>query len=435
MKKILVVVFLVFLSLPIIAQDGKQEASLAQDILVKSEVETAISMLKAIYTKHKEGEMSLVQAKKLGADLLRELRYGAEGYFWADTAEGVNVVLYGQKDVEGKSRLEDKDKKGVFYVKEILAKGKAGGGYVEYWFPKKKQTVSQPKRSYVLLFRPFGWVIGSGYYLDAKSNNKNSITQLKQFVEQGAKLISQKGEKAFDAFRKKGSKWFNGNRYLFVWDLNGMRYVYPPDRKGEGQNVRGIKDADGKPIGELFIQVASSPKGKGWVHYSWPKPSALTPSWKSTYIIRVTSPAGKTFLVGSGAYDMPVQKVFVVDAVDSAVRLLERKGAKVFETFRDRRSQYLYQDMYVFVIAENGMELLNAAFPKLEGRNVLDYHDSKGNYFVKEFIRIAKNKGKGWVNYDWPKPGDVEKLQKSTYVRKAMVDGKMVVVCAGLYKE
>jgi len=60
-----------FLSLPIIAQDGKQEASSAKDILVKSEVETAISMLKAICTKHKEGEMSLVQVKKLGADLLR----------------------------------------------------------------------------------------------------------------------------------------------------------------------------------------------------------------------------------------------------------------------------------------------------------------------------------------------------------------------------
>ena len=40
----------------------------------------------------------------------------------------------------------------------------AGGGYLEYWFPKLGGKVAQPKRSYVQLFKPFGWVIGSGYY-------------------------------------------------------------------------------------------------------------------------------------------------------------------------------------------------------------------------------------------------------------------------------
>jgi methyl-accepting chemotaxis protein len=138
--------------------------SAAQDLLVKSEVETAVSMLQAIYAKHQQGEMTLENAKKLGADLLRELRYGTDGYFWADTTEGVNVVLYGRKDVEGRNRLEDKDSKGTYPTKELLAKAKAGGGYVEYWFPKKGQTTDQLKRSYVLLFEPFHWVVGTGYY-------------------------------------------------------------------------------------------------------------------------------------------------------------------------------------------------------------------------------------------------------------------------------
>jgi signal transduction histidine kinase len=153
-----------FLGLSAGAQSDKQENSSAQDVLIKSEVETAVSMLRAVFTKHQKGAMTLEQAKELGADLLRELRYGTDGYFWADSTEGVNVVLYGRKDVEGRNRLEDKDQKGIFYVKEFLAKGKAGGGYVEYWFPKKGQITAQSKRSYVLLFEPFGWVVGSGYY-------------------------------------------------------------------------------------------------------------------------------------------------------------------------------------------------------------------------------------------------------------------------------
>ena len=164
MKRVLILVLMVFLYLPIGSQAEKLETSLAQDLLIKSEVETAVSMLQAIYTKYQKGEMSLVQAKKLGADLLRELKYGTEGYFWADTTEGVLVAHHFQRDAEGKNRLEVKDKQGTFYLKEILAKGKTGGGYVEYWFPKKGQTTPQSKRSYVFLFKPFEWVVGSGYY-------------------------------------------------------------------------------------------------------------------------------------------------------------------------------------------------------------------------------------------------------------------------------
>lgn len=165
-------IFLVFLmmSVVIVSSAAKEpvdfnaEKRSLEDRLIKCEVETAVSMLQAIFTKHQQAEMSLMEAKKLGADLLRELRYGTEGYFWADTIDGVNVVLYGRKGVEGKSRIDEKDRNGTFFIREFLNTAKAGGGYVEYWFPKKGKKIAQPKRSYVLLFKPFGWVVGSGYY-------------------------------------------------------------------------------------------------------------------------------------------------------------------------------------------------------------------------------------------------------------------------------
>ena len=166
MKRLLMTACAFFLSVALLCVPaGAQPEKLNnQDVLIKSEVETAVSMLQAIFAKHTQGEMTLEQAKKLGADLLRELKYGTDGYFWADTLEGVNVVLYGRKDVEGRNRLEDTDQKGTFYVKEFIAKAKTGGGYVDYLFTKKGQTAQQQKRSYVLLFEQFGWVVGSGYY-------------------------------------------------------------------------------------------------------------------------------------------------------------------------------------------------------------------------------------------------------------------------------
>ncbi len=153
-------------------QSEMKKASSAQDLLIKSEVETAISMLQAISVKQQKGELTIEQAKQLGADLLRGLRYGQDGYFWADTTEGVNVVLYGRKDVEGKNRLAAKDVKGNPYIRDFIAKAKAGGGYVNYWFPKLNRTTPLPKRSYVQLFTPFGWVVGSGYYLPTSKGTK-----------------------------------------------------------------------------------------------------------------------------------------------------------------------------------------------------------------------------------------------------------------------
>ncbi len=169
MKKALMTMLGVVLSisvlcLPANGQPEKKENSSAQDLLIKCEVETAVSMLQAIFKKHQQGEMTLEQAKKLGADLLRELSYGTGGYFWADTEEGVNVVLYGRKDVEGRNRLEDKDPQGTCYVKEFLAIGTSRRRICRVLVPQEGPDRPQPKRSYVLLFQPFGWVVGSGYY-------------------------------------------------------------------------------------------------------------------------------------------------------------------------------------------------------------------------------------------------------------------------------
>ncbi len=136
------------------------------DLQAKNLVEEAHSMLDGVNQKITNGELSLEAGKKLGADLLRGLRYNKDLYFWADTVEGVNVVLLG-RDAEGKSRWESKDAKGLLLVQEIIKNGlKEGGGYSDYWFPRASGGESLPKRSYSLLFAPFGWVIGTGNYVD-----------------------------------------------------------------------------------------------------------------------------------------------------------------------------------------------------------------------------------------------------------------------------
>ena len=137
------------------------------DARAKGEVETAVSMLQRVFERHQRAEISLDEAKLQGADLLRNLRYGKDGYFWADTTDGINVVNMG-RPTEGKSRWDQQDAKGKYIARELIKSGmQPGGGFTEYWFPKPDDPSKPlPKRSYTVHFQPFGWVVGTGNYVD-----------------------------------------------------------------------------------------------------------------------------------------------------------------------------------------------------------------------------------------------------------------------------
>jgi methyl-accepting chemotaxis protein len=133
---------------------------------IKQQVENACSMLQGVVNKEKAGEYTNEEAKRIGADLLRELRYGTDGYFWADTYDGTNVVILG-KDAEGKNRIDTQDVNGFRLIEAIIEAGQQPeGGYVDYYFPKQNETEASPKRSYSKAFEPYQWVIGTGNYTD-----------------------------------------------------------------------------------------------------------------------------------------------------------------------------------------------------------------------------------------------------------------------------
>lgn len=147
-------------------QKIEKDIRTSYDNNLKNQVQQVISLLTQIEAKRKNGEYTLEEAKKQGADLVRELRYGDDNYFWIDTYEGDNVVLMG-KDSEGKNRYDLKDVKGKYIVRDLIKAGQQeGGGYVDYWFPKPGETEASPKRGYTLAFEPYQWVVGTGNYTD-----------------------------------------------------------------------------------------------------------------------------------------------------------------------------------------------------------------------------------------------------------------------------
>lgn len=130
---------------------------------------------------------------------------------------------------------------------------------------------------------------------------------------------------------------------------------------------------------------------------------------------------------------MPLERTFIVDLVEDAVRMLSKEGTTGFARLRNQGGEFVFMDSYVFVLALNGVEYVNPAFPSLEGRNLLDYKDAAGNYLVREMIDRTKEADSAWVEYFWPRPGSGDAVRKLAYVQRTNIGDETVIVGAGLY--
>jgi len=136
------------------------------DRTIRWQVETAIGVIDGVHDRYLSGALDESSAQALAADLVRDLRYGEEGYFWIDTYAGDNIVLLGSAS-EGTNRFDLQDVNGKFLVQEIIEAGRTpGGGFTDYWFPRAGSDEALPKRGYSLAFEPWEWVIGTGNYVD-----------------------------------------------------------------------------------------------------------------------------------------------------------------------------------------------------------------------------------------------------------------------------
>lgn len=277
-------------------------------------------------------------------------------------------------------------------------------------------------------------------YVVANASKNESAYKYKQtqdlvfLVQEAAKAIQKDGESIFPEFKKENSVWRHDDVYVFVLDTDGNMILHP-DPALEGKNETELKDVNNKPIVRGLIGAAGGDKKEGWFHYQWPAPGSIFPVWKSSFVMLVKAPSDKMYVVGSGLYNMKMEREFVIAIVNSAVELVEQEGRAAFPNFRDKTGQFMFMDIYVFVDSPDGVELVNGAFQNLEGRNLIDYRDSVGNYIVRDYINIALTKGSGWVNYLWPKPQESTPSKKHTYVKKAQYGDETFIVGSGTYLE
>ncbi|WP_339428689.1 methyl-accepting chemotaxis protein [Pseudomonas taetrolens] len=113
------------------------------------------------------GTLTRAAAQQQALSTISQLRYDHDDYFWINDLRPFMVMHPTNPTLDGKdlSAIKDPDGFAIFNEMARLAQTK-GGGMVDYRWPKPGAEAPVQKTSYVQLFEPWGWVIGSGVYID-----------------------------------------------------------------------------------------------------------------------------------------------------------------------------------------------------------------------------------------------------------------------------
>jgi len=135
---------------------------------VRHEVETAYGVLEHFQGLAAKGDMPEADAKTMALAAIKSLRYGDGEYFWIFDMQPRMVMHPTQPELDNTDLTETKDPTGKHVNIDMVNIVKAHGeGFVSYMWPKPGEQGPVPKISYVKGFTPWGWVVGSGLYMDS----------------------------------------------------------------------------------------------------------------------------------------------------------------------------------------------------------------------------------------------------------------------------
>ena len=145
----------------------EQRVLAEREATLKAVVDLPLALIAEYDERAKKGEFTLAEARTRAKARIRQMRYAGTEYFWINDLNA-NLIMHPIKpDLEGQDQSGMKDADGKAIFTEFANVAKAGGeGHVAYLWPKPGSAVPVRKSSYVRLYKPWGWVVGSGLYLD-----------------------------------------------------------------------------------------------------------------------------------------------------------------------------------------------------------------------------------------------------------------------------
>lgn len=242
---------------------------------LRQQVDVALNVAQSIFDATKDKALAVETIK----NSLRNIRFhDGAGYFFAIDMNG-NLMMHAiTPEKEGQNRLKTKDGQGKYFVRDLLRIARdQGEGFAKYQWSKPGKTGNDhEKLAYIKIFKPLGWVIGSGLYIED--------------VAEEIKL---------DAMEWLNSRDFGDNSYIFAWRYDGTALVGPY----VGRNfLLSDKPEERIPFLEA-LEVARN--GGGYVTYSRPPTPSRDVFEKRSFVQGIE---GWDWFVGSGFSTREVAK-------------------------------------------------------------------------------------------------------------------------------
>ncbi|MBB5018118.1 two-component system NarL family sensor kinase [Chitinivorax tropicus] len=146
-----------------------QQAKTIEEALLTSkraELKHYVSLALSAIEPHYQHGLADANAQARAKAALRALSFDSDGYFFVYDLTGTNLVHPRQPDLEGRNLWDMQDRQGRYVIRALVEAAKAGGGYPRYGWEKPSTGQLTEKLGHVVLLDRWGWVVGTGIYLD-----------------------------------------------------------------------------------------------------------------------------------------------------------------------------------------------------------------------------------------------------------------------------
>ncbi|RXK07484.1 methyl-accepting chemotaxis protein [Halarcobacter ebronensis] len=249
---------------------------------LKEQTNYIFSIIEGEYNKYKK-TLSTEEMKKRLKSILNDAKFGKSGYFFVYDPNGVNISLPPKPELEGKNLSHVQDKNGVYIIKSLVELGLSpkGEGFLKYLWDKPGFNNPQPKVSYVKMFKPFNWIIGTGEYIDNVSEK-----------------MKQEALKAITDMK------YGTNGYFWINDSNHVVTAHGAKPELVGKNMYDLKDSKGTYLYREIVKAGNENKNGGLVKYYWSMPEKKGDFLKFSFV-RKFEPWD--MIIGTGAYVFDVE--------------------------------------------------------------------------------------------------------------------------------
>lgn len=226
------------------------------------------------------GKLDDIQIQRQIRDTLRNIRFNdGRGYYFITALDRMEHLFPPNPALEERTVEEVFSAKGVQVVDDMIDIVRAKGeGFLRYDWPRPDDpTRDYRKYSYVKLLEPYGWIIGTGDYLEEfESRVRADIFKDIAKVRYGA----------------------NNEGYFFINSYTGDLHVTNGKYFGGKENIWDKRDAHGKLVVQENARLAKAYPEGAFSRYTWKKTSGEEAE-KLSFVLGMDE---WSLFIGTGAY-------------------------------------------------------------------------------------------------------------------------------------